>query len=342
MSDSEPSKVFLFDNSDPEMQAAYQNARATFRYFWREVAWERRRIVPGLDLACVKAPFADGAGAAAAQNKPEVEHMWLSEVDFDGQVVSGVLLNAPNWLKTVKQGDAARIPLAQISDWMYAGSMFVPGQRCARSEVYGAHTVNLMRARMGRRERQEHDDAWGLDFGDPKTIRLIPYGKKKSGGLLHSLFGKHAVETPDDEHPMSEAMAPSLKGRLAEDPSLLHGKDDNGWTLLHQQSLAGSTATVKVLLEAGADVNAVTAHGRTPLQLAKALGWDKVVALLVGRGGNRLTRLDRTAKKGRSSSCVPFFAPHLTALEAKLQPKVDALSPEVRLGELHLRNRQAK
>jgi len=50
----------MFDDSDPEMQRAYENARANFRYFWREVAWERRRIVPALDLACVKAPFSDG------------------------------------------------------------------------------------------------------------------------------------------------------------------------------------------------------------------------------------------------------------------------------------------
>jgi ankyrin repeat protein len=37
---------------------------------------------------------------------------------------------------------------------------------------------------------------------------------------------------------------------------------------------------VKVLLAAGADPNAVTKHGMTPMQLAKSLGWDNVVALL--------------------------------------------------------------
>lgn len=79
---------------------------------------------------------------------------------------------------------------------------------------------------------------------------------------------------------MSEGMAASLKAQLAEDPSLVSATDDRGWTLLHQEALAGSAATVKVLLAAGADPNAVTDNGSTPLQLAKSLGWENVVALL--------------------------------------------------------------
>jgi uncharacterized protein len=271
MSQSQPSKVFMFDNDDPAMQAVYEKARATFRYFWREVAWERRRIVPGLDLACVKAPFSDGERHVSAGN-PEVEHIWLDEVDFDGRFVSGVLLNAPNWLKTVKAGDSARIPLGEINDWMYAIS----------GEVYGAFTVNLIRAQMGRRERKEHDEAWGLNFGDPHTIRIVPE-PKQSGGLLKSLFGGRG-NGEIGEHPMSEVMAPSLKERLEQDPSMLHGKDERGFTLLHQQALAGSSATVKILLECGADPNARTVHGMTPLQLARSLGWERVVSLLLNKG----------------------------------------------------------
>src|SRR5262249_35107387 len=160
--------------------------------------WERRRIVPALDLACVKAPFTDGPGAPRPKDVPEAEHMWLSEVDFDGKVVSGVLLNAPNWLKTIKEGDAARIPLNQISDWMYAIS----------GAVFGAYTVNLLRSRMGRRERAEHDAAWGLNFGDPAKIRVGPEANK-GGGLLQSWFGKKSPADPD-EHPMSVNMAASL------------------------------------------------------------------------------------------------------------------------------------
>ncbi len=265
MSESQSSPVFFADDSDPEMERACQQARATFRYFWREVAWDRRRIVPALDLACVKAPFADDR--PAKPGTPSVEHMWLSDVDFDGRVVSGVLINSPNWLTSVKAGDAAQIALSQIDDWMYAIS----------GEVFGAYTVNLLRSRMGRKERQEHDNAWGLNFGDPKKIRVAPE-PNKGGGLLKGWFGKRLADT--GEHPMSENMATSLKEQLKKNPSLVSATDDRGWTLLHQESLAGSAPTVKVLLAAGANPQAKTKHGMTPLQLAKSLGWERVVALL--------------------------------------------------------------
>lgn len=245
------SKVFMFDNDDPEMQRASESARASFRYFWREVAWEHRRIVPALDLACVKAPFSDGADRPRQANTPKVEEMWCGEVDFDGTNVSGVLLNSPNWLKSIKEGDAIRIPLNLISDWMYA----------IAGEVYGAFTVNLMRSRMSPKERREHDQAWGLQFGDPTKARVTPYDA-------------------NGEHPMSLNMVASLKEQLAQTPSLLTSKDERGWTILHQEALAGSAPTVKVLLDAGANPSAATDDGLTAAVLARSLGWDNVLKLL--------------------------------------------------------------
>lgn len=259
MNESQPSQVFLFDSGDPEMQQANEQARANFRYFWRELAWERRRIVPGIDLACVKAPFSDGERAASTPGKVEVEEMWIDEIDFDGEIISGVLLNSPNWLKTVQAGDSVQIPLTQISDWMYA----------SLGDVYGAYTVNLIRSRMSEPERRDHDRAWGLNFGDPRTLRAVP-----------------AEQMPEtNEHPMSEAMAPVLKNQLTKNPAMRDSKDDRGWTLLHSEALAGSAATVQVLLESGADPNAVTDRGWKPVQLAESLGWDKVTALLKNLGG---------------------------------------------------------
>ncbi|MBN9120936.1 MAG: DUF2314 domain-containing protein [Planctomycetes bacterium] len=263
------SPMVMADNSDPEMQRAYENARATFRYFWREVAWDRRRFIPALSLACVKAPFSDGKQGKSADRAPKAEHMWLSEIDFDGEFVSGVLMNSPNWVKTVKKGDSVRLPPDEISDWMYAIS----------GVVYGAYTVNLLRARMGEREREEHDGMWGLNFRDPTEIRLVP--GPREGASLKSKFGDEPADA--DEHPMSENMAASLEEHITKNPSLVTATSDRGWTLLHQEALAGSAATVKVLLEAGADRDIRTHNGKTPLQLAQSLGWEKVVALLTSR-----------------------------------------------------------
>lgn len=246
MSDSQLSP---FDNCDPQMQEAFAQARSTFRFFWREYAWDRRRIMPALDLACVKAPFSDGERQTVAEGTTNVEHLWLSDVDYDGQFVSGVLAHAPYWLKTVKEDDTARFRVNEICDWMYV----------IGGEAYGAFTVNLLRSRMSERERQEHDAAWGLTFGDPLMVRIVS----------------------DQEHQaLSEAAASSLRDQLSKTPSLASATGHNGWTLLHQDASAGSIATVKVLLEAGADPNAVTEQGFTPMQLAEALGWKSVVDLM--------------------------------------------------------------
>jgi uncharacterized protein YegJ (DUF2314 family) len=252
MDNSETSPVFIFDNADPEMQRAYENARSTFRYFWREIAWERKRILPALDLACVKAPFADGDKRQRSKDEPEVEHMWLSDVDFDGEFVSGTLMNSPNWLKSIKEGDRTRVTVAQLSDWMYV----------IDDQAYGAYTVNLMRSRMSPQERKQHDAAWGLNFGDPSNIRWLS----------------------DESHrSMSEGMAASLREHLATNPSLVSDTGHNGWTLLHQEASAGSLATAQVLLEAGADAHAAADNNWTPVQLAEVLGWDSMVELLTRR-----------------------------------------------------------
>lgn len=103
-----------------------------------------------------------------------------------------------------------------------------------------------------------------------------------SVGFLRGWFGGK-TDAEIQEHPMSENMASPMKEQLAKDPSMLNAKGDRGWTLLHHQALAGSSATVKILLECGADTKAVTDHGKTALQLAKSLRWDEVVALLERR-----------------------------------------------------------
>ena len=276
-------QVYFVKDKDPEMQRAIERARETFRYFWRELAWEQRRIVPGLTLAAVKVPFSDPPDVERDADDPAVEQMWLSEIEFDGMMITGTLLNSPHWLKTIKEGDQSQVPISGISDWMYA-----IGER-----VYGAYTVNLLRSQMGSSERAQHDAAWGLDFGDPNEIEVVPpewLGKKPKASFFKRLFGGGGndeappMDIETTEHPMAVNMADSLREFLSRDPTNVHSTDDNGWTMLHQQALAGTAIGVSILLEHGADPNAVTNDGTTALHLARSLGWRQVVEVLVATG----------------------------------------------------------
>lgn len=249
-------KEIYFAPPSSDMDDASRRARETFRYFWREMAWESRRIVKGCEVACFKAPFADDGDLRGSK----VEHMWIGDVTFDGREIQGVLINAPNWLRSMKAGDPVRMPLSQISDWMYA----------LRGRAYGGFTVNAMRASMAPRDRKQHDEAWGLDFGDPASIQLVPTGEGWNGA--------------DGEHPMSTNMARSLAEHVGKNPGFVRTVDERGWTPLHDLALAGSLATVTVLVANGADVDAKTRDGRTAAMLAHTLGWTAVVDHLVAHG----------------------------------------------------------
>lgn len=269
MSSEDP--IFVSEDADQEMLAAHKNAQETFKYFWRELSWERRRIIPGLSLASVKILFTDDN---VKEGEPSVEHMWIDEIDFDGEYITGFLMNTPNWLRNISQGDHVKAKITDVSDWMFA-----IGER-----VYGAFTVNLLRSRMSSSEMRSHDEAWGLDFGDPNQIDLVYVPRKK--GMFEKLLKLEGRVDPQEEqqalieHPMSINMGKSLIDELKTSDELIHYIDENGWTTLHGEALAGNATSVKILLEHGANKETKTKSGKTPLELAKILKWDHVVEVL--------------------------------------------------------------
>jgi uncharacterized protein YegJ (DUF2314 family) len=260
-------QVFLSPTEDPDMARASADARATFKFFWRELFWERHRIVRGHDLTAVMLPFSDPQPASGGQD-PAEERMWVDEVDFDGRDLSGTLVNSPNWLTSVEQGDRVSAPLSRLGDWLFS----------IHGVAYGAFTVNLLRARMDRAERQQHDEAWGLDFGDPHQVRII-YDKQAPSPEPPVDPREH----PFADHPMCTNMVEKAREALAAQPGAVTERDERGWTLLHQHALAGDLAIVRLLLDLGADPAARTGDGRTAADLAASLQWEPITQLLTAR-----------------------------------------------------------
>ena len=247
--DGEP--VFYADGEDEAMLKAFEQARKSFRYFWRELYWERLRIVPALSFACVKVAFSQELNGST-----EVEHMWVNDVYFDGERVCGVLVNDPNVLSNIKNGDEVAVPLEQISDWMFA----------IEGKTYGGFSVQAMRKAMSQSERAEHDEAWGLNFGDPDVV-LVAYEQQEHPQNL-------------TEHPMSVNTKKNFEEFLRGYPDEITRTDDEGYTMLHHEAIAGNLTRIELLLAKGADKNAKNIHGKTALDYARALGWDHVAEAL--------------------------------------------------------------
>lgn len=151
----------------------------------------------------------------------------------------------------------------------------------ANGRAYGGFTVNLMRSRMNPRERGEHDQAWGLDFGDPADVQIeISQESKPKAGFLAGLFGKasrpQAVAEGFRDHPMCVNMIPKIAAQLQADPSIAETISDNGWSLLHQEALSGNLGVVKLLLSHGADCTVRTRNAYSAAELAQKIGWPEI------------------------------------------------------------------
>ena len=269
------SPVYTVENANNEVQRAVAAAQATFKFMYRELSWERRRVIPGLDLAAVKISFPVEPVDASS---PTVENMWVTDVLFDGLTIRGELMNEPHWVTSLNAGDLVEAPLTDLNDWMY-----VCGGR-----VFGAFTVDAMRSDMDPDERAGHDEAWGLDFGEPGSIELVMTGTDRPllrfSRDLDSAEDRAALaELERAEHPMAVNVQDSIEQNLADDPALVAQTDDNGQQYLHRETLAGNYGFVEALLRHGADPEVRDSNGRTPLTLAKMAGWPRIVELLEAR-----------------------------------------------------------
>ena len=246
-------KTVFYAKQNQRMEAAVLEAQNNFKYFWRELSWEYQRIVPAHDFAMVKIPFEQ---KMEGQTKPVVEHMWIDNIYFDGEWISGKLVNEPNELTNISVGDEVKRRVNEIGDWMIS----------MQGKTYGGFTIQAMRATMNDKERKAHDTAWGLDFGDFNKILLVYEQKESPENLV--------------EHPMSKHMAEQLPAYLKQHPEELNKADENGFTLLHKETIAGNRTSVEVLLELGADKMKKSKTGKTALEYARFMKWKHLEGIL--------------------------------------------------------------
>jgi len=243
----------IYTEQNEKMKAAYLKAQETFNYFWREMYWEAKRVVPAHDLALVKIPFSQ---KVEGREQPLVEHMWISEITFDGEFITGVLQNVPNKLTNVAKDDTVTRKVSEISDWMLS----------IDRKTYGGYTIQVLRSNMTEDARKQHDNAWGLNFGDYNNILIAHQQEEKKENLI--------------EHPMSKVMEQPAKDYFESNLDVVKAADENGVTRLHTETIAGNKIAVEILLELGADKNAKTNTGKTALDYATALNWEHIIPVL--------------------------------------------------------------
>ncbi|MFD0700373.1 DUF2314 domain-containing protein [Myroides pelagicus] len=252
----EETKVFFASGEEQKMIDAFKKAQDTFKYFWRELYWDNRRIVKGLDMASVKVAFTQEFEDQEGNAYTEVEHMWIGDVFFDGLYIYGALLNEPNVLTNVQEGESVGVTIDQISDWLFL----------IEGKAYGGFTVQAMRSDMSEQELKAHDDAWGIDFGDFNDIHVVYKQNEQPENLV--------------EHPMSRSMKESLVGFLDQHPDEITLIDEDGFTFLHREAIAGNLSTIEVLLEKGADKTMKSEDGKTALEYAQLLNWEHIIPVL--------------------------------------------------------------
>ena len=116
-----------------QMNAAIDQARATLPQFFQAMANPR----PNQQSFLVKVEFRRG---------PEVEHIWVADLDFTGKTPRGVIANEPR-IKGIRFMEQVSFDRADISDWMYLED----------GRLVGGYTTRVIRDRMSPEERKEFD-----------------------------------------------------------------------------------------------------------------------------------------------------------------------------------------
>jgi len=124
---NEPRCMHVGDDNK-EMAEAVQKAHKTLKKFIDALQSPKSNQ----SRFAIKKPFIEG---------DKVEHMWINDVTFDGNVFRGKVDNEPADLKRVHLGDPVTVKPQEISDWMFVQNGRLVGGYTVRCTCHGMTTA---------------------------------------------------------------------------------------------------------------------------------------------------------------------------------------------------------
>lgn len=138
--------VILVTENDNEINTAINKARLAFGQF--EKAFIENQETNAYSYFSIKEGFPTKDGG--------VEHMWVSELTYDGTNFTGVLVNDPQYDTEVQYGDTVTVDKDRISDWTYFEN--------SSNLTYGGYTVRVFVDRMDDNEKAAFLQQSGYEF----------------------------------------------------------------------------------------------------------------------------------------------------------------------------------
>lgn len=139
----EEENISYVKEDDKEMNAAMNNARETFDQF--EKAFLEKNNYSDF---VIKEGFPTKDGSK--------EHMWVSQLFYNGKDFIGIVANDPVYDTEVQYGDTITVDRNLISDWMYTDTI--------SNLTYGGYTMRVFVNRMSDTEKAAFLEDNGFEF----------------------------------------------------------------------------------------------------------------------------------------------------------------------------------
>ena len=128
--------VAVVDAEDAEMNAAILQAQQTTKSFLQILV----APMPNQTDFSVKRPY-------PAKGSSDKEHIWISHLSFDGNLLHGTIENDPVGIEHLQLGDPVSFPPAELSDWMYLED----------GKIVGGYTTRVSYNHMTAAEKADFD-----------------------------------------------------------------------------------------------------------------------------------------------------------------------------------------